>query len=374
MATTSDFSAENNKVKILADFVNDLSLLNYENTFSNNIKYIMNCITFHFGYASASFWTMNEDLTLTNPIGFNMDQQQLEDYIEWRHDYDLVFPPRLGLTTVDNKLINLNKLNIYDLDNPYHKFLRSRNLYHSDALFFKVGKTVYTAALFKHFDKKDITNPNIWDCLQAVVPAIANQIKYCCILDDTSRREHALKTAFDNSKMSVIIVDRFPDYHLRYYNPHSYEYACDFITEKISPKNIIDRFARLLIQTCTDILTHTNELSLTLTGNSGKKYNFWILYNQWEKIYTITVEPDMSKNDCKNSFTELFSQLTPTEQKVAALISQGFSNKDIANKMFISLNTVKTHTNHIFSKMGVSNRNALVAKISNVSVPSIYLM
>lgn len=369
----SDSSIKNDKFQILTGFVNDISLPNGENTFSENMKYIMNCITGYFGYASASFWTMNGDFTITNPIGFNMDQQQLEDYLTWRHDYDIIFPPRLGITKVDNKLLNFSNLNIYDPDNPYHRFLKSRNLYHSDSLYFKAGEETYTMALFKPFNKRNITDTDVWNCLEAVVPTIANQVNYCCILDDNNKREHALKTAFDNSKMSIIIVDKFPQYHLRYYNPSSYEYACDFITEKISPKNIIARFANLLVQTYMDILNQANELSLILTGNSGKKYNLWILYNRWEKIYTITVERIDLNDNCKESFAQLFSLLTPTEQKVAALISQGFSNKDIAAKMFISLSTVKTHTNHIFAKMGVANRNALVAKVNNISVPSIYL-
>jgi DNA-binding CsgD family transcriptional regulator len=48
--------------------------------------------------------------------------------------------------------------------------------------------------------------------------------------------------------------------------------------------------------------------------------------------------------------------LTRQEINVLCLIGQGFSNQDIASKMFISMNTVKTHVSNILRKLGVENR------------------
>ena len=53
---------------------------------------------------------------------------------------------------------------------------------------------------------------------------------------------------------------------------------------------------------------------------------------------------------------EIPGRLTRQELKVIMLIASGFSNAEIGEKLFISENTVKTHTNRIFKKINVKNR------------------
>jgi two-component system nitrate/nitrite response regulator NarL len=48
--------------------------------------------------------------------------------------------------------------------------------------------------------------------------------------------------------------------------------------------------------------------------------------------------------------------LSKREKEVAALVAQGFKNKDIADSLFISEQTVKNHMHNIFEKLGVSDR------------------
>lgn len=56
-------------------------------------------------------------------------------------------------------------------------------------------------------------------------------------------------------------------------------------------------------------------------------------------------------------------QLTPRELDVIEQIIAGLSNKVIADKMYVSLSTIKTHLQHIFDKLAVSSRTGLLAKI-----------
>lgn len=53
-------------------------------------------------------------------------------------------------------------------------------------------------------------------------------------------------------------------------------------------------------------------------------------------------------------------QLTPTEHKILALISQNKSSKEIADTLFISLRTVETHRNNICQKLNLRGVNALL--------------
>lgn len=50
------------------------------------------------------------------------------------------------------------------------------------------------------------------------------------------------------------------------------------------------------------------------------------------------------------------SELTEREREVLALIGQGLTNEDIARMLFISVGTVRSHINHIYSKTGLRTR------------------
>jgi LuxR family maltose regulon positive regulatory protein len=57
---------------------------------------------------------------------------------------------------------------------------------------------------------------------------------------------------------------------------------------------------------------------------------------------------------------DLVEQLTDREVTVLALLPQHLSTAEIAERLDVSLNTVKTHLKHIYRKFGVANRTAAV--------------
>ena len=54
--------------------------------------------------------------------------------------------------------------------------------------------------------------------------------------------------------------------------------------------------------------------------------------------------------------------LSPRELEVASLVAQGLSNKEIANRLCLSVATVKDHVHNILDKTGLTNRAAIAAK------------
>ncbi len=53
--------------------------------------------------------------------------------------------------------------------------------------------------------------------------------------------------------------------------------------------------------------------------------------------------------------------LTPREEEVLALVAEGADNGEIATRLVISENTVKTHVSHILEKLGMRSRGDLIA-------------
>ena len=54
--------------------------------------------------------------------------------------------------------------------------------------------------------------------------------------------------------------------------------------------------------------------------------------------------------------------ITPREHEILGLIAQGLSNREIGEKLFVSENTVKTHSSRLFDKMSVNRRVQAVQK------------
>jgi LuxR family maltose regulon positive regulatory protein len=58
----------------------------------------------------------------------------------------------------------------------------------------------------------------------------------------------------------------------------------------------------------------------------------------------------------------LVEPLSERELEVLRLLAQRLSNKEIAQRLFISLPTVKSHTRSIYGKLGVHSRREAVAR------------
>jgi two-component system, NarL family, nitrate/nitrite response regulator NarL len=56
--------------------------------------------------------------------------------------------------------------------------------------------------------------------------------------------------------------------------------------------------------------------------------------------------------------------LSPREREIVRMVALGHQNKAIAGVLHISSWTVSTHLRRIFTKLGVSSRAAMVAKVS----------
>ncbi len=54
--------------------------------------------------------------------------------------------------------------------------------------------------------------------------------------------------------------------------------------------------------------------------------------------------------------------ISKREREVLELMAKGFSNQEIADRLFVSLNTIKTHSSNLFLKLEVSRRTQAIQK------------
>ncbi|UCC52862.1 MAG: hypothetical protein JSV68_02630, partial [Anaerolineaceae bacterium] len=60
--------------------------------------------------------------------------------------------------------------------------------------------------------------------------------------------------------------------------------------------------------------------------------------------------------------SDLIEPLSERELEVLQLIAQGLTNREIGERLFLSLNTVKAHTRNIYGKLDIHNRTQAVSR------------
>jgi two-component system, NarL family, response regulator LiaR len=90
------------------------------------------------------------------------------------------------------------------------------------------------------------------------------------------------------------------------------------------------------------------------------------------KIETVVVEKEVYIDRNENFVPDhsLVSQLelSKREMEILSLLAQGQSNQEIAEKLFVSLSTVKSHNQNLFEKLDVKRRIQAVEKAKRLNL------
>ena len=71
-------------------------------------------------------------------------------------------------------------------------------------------------------------------------------------------------------------------------------------------------------------------------------------------------KPKLSQQSNSTDFNQLFEPLSERELEILEFISQGFTNQQIADRLYLSLYTIKAHARNIYGKLDVGNRTQAV--------------
>ena len=86
------------------------------------------------------------------------------------------------------------------------------------------------------------------------------------------------------------------------------------------------------------------------------------------KILYLLIPSKPARPSTKSLPGTLIEPLTQREQDVLRLMAAGLSNPEIAQELYLSLNTIKTHTRGIYGKLGVSNRTQATIRATELGL------
>lgn len=78
----------------------------------------------------------------------------------------------------------------------------------------------------------------------------------------------------------------------------------------------------------------------------------------------LAIDGDLGALDDVSSRSDSVEALTDSERRVASLAVMGYTNREIATKLFITASTVEQHLTRVYRKLGVRQRNELPANLS----------
>ena len=131
--------------------------------------------------------------------------------------------------------------------------------------------------------------------------------------------------------------------------------ASGYILKSATPQEITDAVCKALEGACPVDQGVATQALLRLLGRSQK-----------EPLSSLGKNPLSAS--VERALAALPASLTPREEVVLRLLAQGYSNRQIAHSLFISLSTVKKHVEHIISKLGVSTRTEAAVRASRLGL------
>ncbi|HEV7345195.1 MAG TPA: LuxR C-terminal-related transcriptional regulator [Devosia sp.] len=94
---------------------------------------------------------------------------------------------------------------------------------------------------------------------------------------------------------------------------------------------------------------------------------YWLTTHTGMIFFSIGSNPELDRNRLAQA--ALTFGLSPAQTRLAALIAEGLSLVDIAERMGITQNTARTHLNRVFDKVGVRTQPALVRVLLLAAAP-----
>ena len=111
------------------------------------------------------------------------------------------------------------------------------------------------------------------------------------------------------------------------------------------------------------VVEHSIEIYGALTAATFAAFGIWLGLRLTRKqivVKEVRVPVPARNPFAVNSQKQEELEITPRELETLELIAKGMSNREIAEKLFVSENTVKTHSSRVFDKLGARRRTQAV--------------
>jgi DNA-binding CsgD family transcriptional regulator len=328
------------------------------------------------------FFLADENSKLTDTMGKNIEDKYLRDFVNYYHKYD---PFKLIQGRFHgNKIISLEDLVPYPsfLDTDYYNdFLRPQKIHYKTVIYLKSRAELlgiiglFRPKEFGNFSEKDVR------MMKIITPYLCQALKNIEVFRKIQLENSIFKMVDQDLSSGLIILD--DSMRLVHMNNKAKEF-CKILAEpenwhqgSSNGENHYPFIPNIVTEDCYYLRKQMKNSSFeiiplpiyrTLKLSEYRKYSLcsqiltkeMSLENRCFYIVTIdelTYQVNLNVGGLENDFS-----LTKREIEILVNVFNGLKNVEIAEKLFISEITVKKHLQHIFEKIGVNSRTALIRK------------
>lgn len=320
------------------------------------------------------------DKVSNNFVALNLDRNRLKLYSEYYYKTDIFQPINLPKPLVKKPVLSITDIMPYSKyqSTEYHNFLSYNGFYYQTSMFLNVDNIhLGSIGILRSKNEGDFSK-NDYMILETIHKFIAHNYKIAVDMAKTSFRQNLLKNCVEKTPVGILVLDS--KFTLVECNKSAYEFCLEIFDTKESIDNsnylniiVTSNSSNIYIQQAINFIKNN-----FLNYNSNQNFNIFANTNVFcftvtsfllsdalgniETIYSVSITKQAAQsNEIVDEVGKKYD-LTKRELEVVALIKMGCSNKEIADKMFISNHTVKAHIMKIFSKVGVTSRTALIFK------------
>ncbi len=202
--------------------------------------------------------------------------------------------------------------------------------------------------------------------LELLRPSLLQTIKVIALNEELSKYKSFAET-LTNSDTAMAFVSK--DARIIFQN-NSFTNLLELQSGGYLPKNMIEIIEResKKFEPFTESQDSTIELPFIQLAKGDFRLSLSLINSQKdldENCWLLKMKPAIEPYSRLN-LTMQKAGLSPREMEIAYLVRDGLGNNEIANRLFISLHTVKTHLRNMHEKLGISSRTKLVALLNKV--------
>lgn len=320
-----------------------------------------------FGYSYASFWLINNNLELYDPVCNNLYDKVVHEYLDRFYKIDPFYPkniPSKVLFKRESDIISSRDLGPAQdkFNNAYADYLsKDFHMHHKAILQFRENHEPWAGiAIFLPKDVEDFSSKDL-NCLKILCPFISHTLANKIYADTLGCKNEMYELILEQAQVGILTFDDC--FKVHYANSAAKDY-CAELCKKQRRTTYLDSFIKQHFIDIEDIYWRFG-MEKEIFSNSMQKFKMKVVasVNKETTMYTVYLFPQNLNN--KNRLNFIYD-LTKREKELIPLILAGFTNQEIADKLYISLSTVKTHIENIYSKLHVTNRTTLCAKLKDI--------
>lgn len=350
-------------LKNIEDYEKILSFISLIDEVDGDFCYqVLDALKEIFGYHHLSLFVNENAMQL--PIALYMKNKVIEKNTSHYYEMDIFNIKNKDLFTLDELLAT----NQFKTTKYYMNFLKENKLDYTVFLPFRWRNTVI-GAVGVHKTK---ACGDFSESEKQILESASKYITSSLNKKIEKRRLILTKELFEqtvqNNPVGVIIVDK--KLSIVYHNDIAKQY-CSSLT-KSNKKDPFAKFKDVVLSKLNHKPVSFTEPALQEVTYQSFKMKFTPATNVNDGKhnnlqYTIYIYPkSQSPNENPIETAKKIYGLSKRETEIIRLIAKGYSNNEISEKLFVSINTVKSHLNNIFNKLGVNNRTSVLHKITKL--------